>query len=85
MAKKEYLYAVQRPTGHELVSVKVEGATPVVTAEFLEDGRVRLVREGETLATSENPAPEGEEITLYRWAADAKTEPPSHTSLVSSV
>ena len=76
-AKKQYLYAVQRASGHEVVSVKVDGATPVVDAQHLDNGLVRLVRDGEVIATSDSHfADLDEEFTLYRWDASKKTDAP---------
>ena len=54
MAKpKQYLYAVQRASGHEVVSVTVDGAKPPVEAQHLDSGLVRLVRDGEVIATGD--------------------------------
>lgn len=76
--KKSYLYAVQRATGHEVVSATVEGATPPVEAQFLENGQVRLVRDGDVIATSDQIFDnEDEVLTLHKWAADDKTAEPT--------
>jgi hypothetical protein len=75
--KKQYLYAVQRASGHEVVSVKVDGATPPVEAQHLDNGLVRLVRDGDVIATSDSVfADPDEELTLYRWEAAKKLDKP---------
>lgn len=78
-AKKHYLYAVQRESGHEVVSVKVEGATPAVEAQHLDNGLVRLVRDGEIIAEAAEVLPADEPLTLYRWPADKKLDEPVST------
>lgn len=81
--KKSYLYAVQRATGHEVVSAEVEGLSPVVTAQHQPNGLVRLVRDGEVIATGSSIVDDpDEELTLYRWPADDKTATPSKADKV---
>lgn len=74
---KSQLYAVQRETGHEVVSVKVDVAkVSDVTVKFLDDGKVALVKGRTTLATSEQTVDEGENLIFARWSPDAKLEEP---------
>ena len=81
--KKQYLYAVQRASGHEVVSVTVDGATPVVTAQHMENGLVRLVRDGEVLATGADVIDPSDEVTLYRWDASDKLGEPTKADVDS--
>ena len=86
MAKKKlYLYAVQRSSGHEVVSAQVEGLTPAVEAQHMPNGLVRLVRDGEVIASGsavvDNP---DEELTLYRWDATDKTADPAKATKVDN-
>ena len=84
-AKKQYLYAVQRASGHEVVSVTVEGATPAVEAQHLENGLVRLVRNGEVIAEgSQIIEDEAEVLTLHRWDASDKLAEPTSTEVARS-
>lgn len=69
----EYLYAVQRESGHEVVSAKIEVAkVGDVDAQHLPDGTVRLVHKGEVVATGDINVPENETLNLHRWKASDK-------------
>lgn len=78
MPKKTYMYAVQRASGHELVFAKIETAkVSSVEAQLLDNGLVRLVHDGEVVATSTSYVTDpDEELTLYRWVAGEKTAKP---------
>lgn len=76
-SKKKYLFAVQRASGHELVSATLEVAkVSDVEAQRLPDGTVRLVAEGEVVAVAGTKVEETEEITLHRWPATKKLSDP---------
>lgn len=79
-SKKKYLFAVQKASGHELVSAMLEVAkVGDVQAQRLPNGTVRLVHDGEVVATSGLTVEENEEITLHRWVYSKKLdEPVSH-------
>jgi hypothetical protein len=84
--KKRYLYAVQRPSGHEVLAATVEGATPVVEAQHMANGLVRLVRDGQIVGESDQVLEDpDEELTLYRWDADDKLAEPQQSSVVPKV
>lgn len=74
MAKKTYLFAVQKETGHEVLSAKVETAkVSEVEAQRLPDGTVRLLEAGKVIATGTGIVAEEDEVKLYRWPATDKT------------
>lgn len=74
---KTYLYAVQKDTGHEVVSAEVEVAkVGDVEAQWLESGLVRLVHLGDVVATGAEVVDFSVELTLYRWPADDKLADP---------
>ena len=78
-AKKttKYLYAVQRPSGHEVVSAQVDvERVGDVEAQRLPDGTVRLVHNGDVVALGSHVVDAGEELTLHRWPANKKLEEP---------
>lgn len=76
-ALKKYLFAVQRASGHELVSATIETAkVSDVEAQRLPNGQVRLVHGGEVVATSDSFLDESEELTLHRWPANKKLGKP---------
>jgi hypothetical protein len=77
--KKKYLFAVQRASGHEVVSATLEVAkVSDVEAQHLDSGLVRIVAAGDVVATSASYIDAGEELTLHRWVADdTLTEPVS--------
>ncbi len=76
-SKKKYLFAVQRASGHELVSATLEVAKiGDVEAQRLPDGTVRLVHDGDIVAVSSLKVDEVEEIQLHRWPAGKKLSDP---------
>lgn len=76
-SKKHYLFAVQRASGHEVVSADIETAkVSDVEAQWQDNGSVRLVHAGEVVATSASFVDAGEELTLHRWVAKDKLGTP---------
>jgi hypothetical protein len=74
---KSYLYAVQRESGHEVVSATVEvKKVGDVEAQHMPNGLVRLVHDGEVVATGDSVVDEGEKLSLHRWPADDKLSEP---------
>lgn len=76
--KTKYLFAVQRASGHEVVSAEIETARiGDVEAQWLDNGQVRLVSAGDIVATSDSFIDAGEELTLHRWVAGKKLSEPT--------
>jgi hypothetical protein len=75
---KEYLYAVQRESGHEVVSATLEVAkVSDVEAQILDSGIVRLVHKGDVVATGSSIINDPDEkLTLHRWPAGKKLDTP---------
>jgi hypothetical protein len=72
-----YLFAVQRPSGHEVVSAELDVAKiSDVEAQRLDDGTVRLVHNGDVVALGSSIVDPGEELTLHRWPKGKKLEEP---------
>lgn len=75
--KTKYLFAVQRASGHEVVSATLEVAKiSDVEAQRLPDGTVRLVHLGDVVATSGTVVDDSETIQLHRWPAAKKLGDP---------
>lgn len=74
---KAYLFAVQKESGHEVVSATVEVAkVGDVEAQRMPNGLVRLVHKGEVVATGPLVVTDDEKLTLHRWAASDKLGKP---------
>jgi hypothetical protein len=74
---KPYLYAVQDANGREILSTTIETSrVSDVEAALNDDGLVEIKHKGKVVATSVDPVENQAEVTLHRWDADAKLEPP---------
>ena len=73
----EYLYAVQRKTGHEVVSAVIDpNSVKDVSARRYKNGKVAIFNGNSEVISSEDAFEEDEELTLYRWPADDKLAEP---------
>lgn len=74
---KSYLFAVQRSTGHEVVSATIEtDRVTSITARRTPEGRVEILEGKEIVNASIDEVPKDEELTLYRWPSDDKLSKP---------
>ena len=80
---KSYLFAVQRESGHEVVSATLEVAkvTEVTARRNDETAKVELVKGKEVVAVSDDTATADEVLTLHRWPADDKLAEPVSKAL----
>jgi len=80
---KSYLFAVQRESGHEVVSATLEVAkvSDVTARRNDETAKVELVKGRTVVATSDATATADEVLTLHRWPADDKLAEPVSKAL----
>lgn len=73
MANPKHRYVVETETGQTILEAVVATATPAkIEAQRLDSGLVRLVQNGEILATSTSYVPDGQPVTLRRWPGAKK-------------
>lgn len=77
MAKQSYLFAVQRDTGHEVVSATIEtDKVTAITAHRTPEGRVEILNGKAIVNASIDEVGEDVGLTLLRWPANDKLAKP---------